>query len=157
MLSFAPFVSRLSLSLWARLCIEALCGLCGWKAAPLDPDQVIDSTTQECPISFFFLSSFFFFSPWDDRHLLSQRVGSLSLGTVRRCSLSWAAFSSTCRPAGSCCFYQEPHGPSAADSQTWPACLWQMTSHFCSPLNCSSVFMLFATSRYFSPLWRPPE
>lgn len=32
--------------------------LCGWKAALLDPDQVIDSTTQECPVSFFF--SFFF-------------------------------------------------------------------------------------------------
>lgn len=58
-LSFAPFVSRLSLSHWVQLCIEALCGLCGWKAALLDPDQVIDSTTQECPISFFLFCSFF--------------------------------------------------------------------------------------------------
>lgn len=85
-LRFSPSVSRLSLSLWARLCIEALCGLCGWKAALLDPDQVIDSTTQECPISFVFLSSFFS-PPWDNLHLLSQRVGSLFVGAVRRCSL----------------------------------------------------------------------
>lgn len=129
-----PFVSRLSLSLCARLCFEGLCGLCGWKAALLDPDQVIDSTTQECPISF--LSSFVrLSSPWDDLHLLSQRVGSLSVGTVRSCSLSSAAFSSTCRPAGSRCFYRQPHGPCAADSQTCPRYVWQMTSHFCPPPN----------------------
>lgn len=132
--SFPPFVSRLSPSLCARLCFEGLCGLCGWKAALLDPDQVIDSTTQECPISFL---SFFFrlSSPWDDLHLLSQRVGSLSVGTARRCSLSSAAFCSTCRPAGSRCFYRQPHGPCAADSQTCPRYVWQMTSHFCPPPN----------------------
>lgn len=141
-LSFAPFVSRLSLPLWAWLCIEALCGLVWLKSCSVGSGS--GDWLHHSRMSSFFLFFFLLSSPWDDLHLLSQRVGSLSVSAVRRCSLSRAAFCSACRPAGSCCFYQQPHGPCAADSQTWPVALWQMTSHFCfswSPFYFSALKM----------------